>query len=134
MHEHIIGIIIAVAVVLGGVAIAVFSIYNNIVSDKEQRLAMIEARNRERLALIEKGMDPSLADIKNSFDRPSHGALMWGLLLVGVASGAFMGVQMAPTYGGAGGIVIHVMGMLFGGIGLLLYYLVRRMADRKSVK
>src|SRR3954470_8157514 len=134
MHEHIIGIIVAVTVVLGGVAIAVFAIYNNIVSDKEQRLALIEARNKERLALIDKGMDPSLADLRNSFSRPSYGALMWGLLLVGVASGAFIGVSIAPNYGGAGGIVIHVMGMFFGGIGLLIYYLIRRWTDGKPMK
>lgn len=133
MHEHIIGLIIAFVAILGGLAVGVFTIYNSIMADKEQKLAIIDARNKERLALIDKGMDPSLAD-KKSYNPPSYGSLMWGLLLVGVASGAFIGVSIAQNYGGAGGIVIHAMGMFFGGIGLLLYYVVRRIIERKSAK
>lgn len=130
MHEHIIGVIVAIIVVLGGIAIAVFAIYSSIISDKEQKIAAIEARNKERMALIEKGMDPSMADAKK-YNQPSFGALMWGLLLVGVAFGAFVGTSIAQNYGHYGGFVIHALGMFFGGVGLLIYYFIRRKTESK---
>jgi hypothetical protein len=128
-----IGLIIAIIAIIGGLAVGVFTIYSSIIADKEQKLALIEARNRERLALIDKGMDPSQAD-KKPYIPASYGALLWGLLLVGVASGAFIGLSIAPNYGGAGGIVIHAMGMFFGGIGLLIYYIIRRRMESKSAR
>ena len=131
MHEHIIGVSIAIIAVLGGISVAVFAIYSSITSDKEQKIAAIEARNKERLALIEKGMDPSQADARK-YNQPSYGALMWGLLLVGVAFGAFVGTSIAQNYGHYGGFIIHASGMFFGGIGLLIYYFIRRKIENKS--
>lgn len=130
MHEHLHGILIATAIILGIVAIAIFAIYNSIVSDREERLALIEARNRERLALIDKGMDPSLADTKK-FSRPPYNALMWGLLLFGFALGLFIGYIVVLNFGGNMNFIVHAMGMLFGGIGLLAYSAIRRKNDNK---
>ena len=58
----IIGLIIAFIAVVGGTGIAIWLILMRHIGQKEERLAKIEARNKERLALIEKGMDPNLAD------------------------------------------------------------------------
>ncbi len=126
MHDHIIGIIVIVAIV----AITIFAIYNTISSDKEEKLSLIDARNRERMALIDKGMDPSLADNKK-FTKPPYNALMWGLLLSGFSLGLFIGYLLVQQFGGNMNLVVHAMGMFCGGIGLLIYYAIRRKNDAK---
>ncbi len=130
MDHHVLGTIVAVAVVIGILAIAIFAIYNNIVADKEEKLALIDACNKERLALIDKGMDPSLADTKK-FTRPPFGALMWGLLLVGFSLGLFIGYIIVQNFGGNEHFSVHAMGMLFGGLGLLVYYGIRKKGQGK---
>ncbi len=58
----IIGLIIAFIVVLGGFGIATWLILIKHSGGREERMANFEAKNKERLALIEKGMDPNLAE------------------------------------------------------------------------
>ncbi|MFT3912381.1 MAG: hypothetical protein QM737_23340 [Ferruginibacter sp.] len=123
---------IAIIVVIGIVSIVVFAIYNSIVSDKEEKLALIEARSKERLALIDKGMDPSLADVNmKRISRIPYNALLWGLLLGGFSLGLFVGYIIVKMFGGNMGFIAHAMGMLFGGIGLIVYYLIRKKSDGK---
>lgn len=71
----------------------------------------ITARNRERLALIEKGMDPNLA--RSDF---------WpqvGIIAGGIALGLMVGDWLPGGYG-------PLLGALFAGMGLLGYNLVKR--------
>lgn len=49
----------------------------------------VTARNRERLALIERGADPSLFETVKG--RSSYGILKWGLFLVGIGLGFIIG-------------------------------------------
>lgn len=50
---------------------------------------VVTARNRERMALIERGADPSLFEsVKKGH---SHGILKWGMFLLGVGLGFIVG-------------------------------------------
>ena len=120
---------VALVVAIGIVGIAVFAIYNSVNADKEEKLAMLEARNRERMALIDKGMDPTLADSKK-FSRLPYNALMWGLFIAGFAVGLFIGYIIVENFGGNKNFIVHAMGMLCGGLGLLAYYGIRKKNDR----
>lgn len=129
--REIMGLFIAIIAVTGGLGIGVYAIYMGAMGTKEEKIAQIEARNKERLALIEKGLDPSLIDGKTKTGS-SHGALLWGLLLVGVGSGAYIGYIIAHSHDWNLNIVVHAMAFLFGGIGLIAYYVLRQIMERKK--
>ncbi len=88
---------------------------------------VITARNRERMAMIEKGVNPRdfLAPQKNQ----SHGVLKWALLLVGLGFGLFIGsiletytrINEEPAY--------FASALFFGGIGLAIAYLIVRRSE-----
>jgi hypothetical protein len=81
-------------------------------------------RHRERMSMIEKGVDPSIF-IKKPSGSVSI-ALKYGLFLAGLAIGLFAAslldhftqLEEAPVY--------FSMIFLFGGIGLLAYYIIER--------
>ena len=79
---------------------------------------LVTARNRERLALIEKGQK---ASIFRRDPTPLSG-LKWGLLAVCVGIGVFVG----SIFGEIGLIdeplAIASFSLMFGGVGLLLFY------------
>lgn len=76
----------------------------------------ITARNRERLALIEKGMDPNLA--RSDF---------WpqvGIIGGGIALGLMVGDWIPGGYG-------PLLGALFAGAGLVVYGVVKKARMQK---
>lgn len=129
--REIIGLLIAIIAVTGGLGVGVYAIYMGMMGSKEEKIAQIEARNKERLALIEKGLDPSLVDRKTNTGS-SHRALLWGLLLTGVGFGAFIGYIIAHNHDWNLNIVVHAVAFLFGGIGLITYYVLRQIMGRKK--
>lgn len=89
----------------------------------------ITARNRERLALIEKGADASLF---KSAKEPGDGtfgnmfsALKIGLFLIGIGLGIAMGYFVSLS-GMDEGASYPSMIFLFGGLGLVVYYLISK--------
>lgn len=85
----------------------------------------VSARNKERMALIEKGMDSSIFKQAND----THGrynALKWGLVIVGVGIGLILG-NIFDIHGIMDDDVAYfAMVFVFGGLGLLTYYLLIR--------
>jgi len=85
-------------------------------------------RNKERLALIEKGADASLFKTGGSsaggFGK-IFGVLKIGLFLIGLGSGVAMG-YFVGTLGMHEGASYPSMILLFGGLGLVIYYLISR--------
>lgn len=83
---------------------------------------VITARNRERLSMIEKGINPLEYRSKSN----NGGLLKWALLIVGLGLGFFVGsvienyttIQEEPAYFGSV--------LFFGGLGLLVAYLMER--------
>ena len=77
----------------------------------------ITARNRERLALIAKGMDPNLS--RSDF---------WpqvGIIGAGVCAGLMVGDLVKGGYG-------PLIGILFAGVGLVIFNILRKSKMRRD--
>lgn len=81
-------------------------------------------RNRERLALIEKGADASI------FEMDKKSKMYWnlriGLLLVGFALGLFLGNLVDSANIMQGNVGKPSLALFFGGLGLLISFLLER--------
>jgi hypothetical protein len=89
----------------------------------------ITARNKERLALIEKGADPELFKSKAE---PNSGFWIFklGLFLIGIAIGIVAGYFLNEA--GMNEVAAYFsMIFLFGGIGLVISFLMqKKLADK----
>lgn len=77
----------------------------------------IKLKNQEKLALIEKGMDPTLADSKS---KSQQNSLKNGLLLIGIALGVLCGYILNLTIGIPNFVAYSTMILIFCGI-ILIY-------------
>lgn len=86
--------------------------------------------NRERMAMIQNGMDPGL---QKSQPQP-YVVLKWALLLMGAGIGLFLAYVLDHTVFSAGGglrgrdsepIYFSLIG-IFGGLGLFISYLIEK--------
>lgn len=93
---------------------------------------VVTAKNRERMAMIENGVDPKDFMAKPKSRSNSAAIITWGLLLVGVGLGLFFGsiletytdIQEEPAY--------FACALLFGGLGLVsAYFITRRNAGKE---
>ena len=98
----------------------------------------IQLKNKERMLLIEKGMDPSLADAKRP--KPANPVnklknLKDGLLGIGIALGFFAG-YLINRFWVMPEIASYLAGVfIFGGGALVLYYFIlikQNTPDQKS--
>ncbi len=88
------------------------------------------ARNRERMAMIEKGVNPK--DFMNTSKPSVYGILKWALLLAGLGLGLFIGslletytqIQEEPAY--------FASALFFGGLGLVIAFLISKKAEDKE--
>ncbi|NOY38371.1 MAG: hypothetical protein GXO83_12470 [Chlorobi bacterium] len=90
----------------------------------------IITRNKERMALIEKGADASIFFSKKL---PGRGRTVLGLgmFLLGISIGIFIGAVLANTTVLPEGVAYSSMIIFFGGLSLVVFYLI----DKKlSVK
>ena len=79
-------------------------------------------RKRERLAMLEKGADPSLFEAKKLV--PS--SLKWGLLAIGIGVGILLGKIFAAYTCLGEEASFFSMICLSGGISLVVYHLIER--------
>ena len=87
---------------------------------------VISARNRERISMIEKGADPR--DLVSG--KPDvYNILKWAMLLAGIGLGLFVG-SLIETYTTIDeGPAYFASALFFGGLGLLIAFLVTRKAE-----
>ncbi len=91
---------------------------------------IISARNRERMAMIEKGVNPK--DFMTERRPNSYGVVKWALLLAGIGFGLFIGslletytsIQEEPAY--------FASALFFGGAGLFIAFLIAKKAEEKQ--
>jgi hypothetical protein len=77
-----------------------------------------KARNRERMALIEKG-----ADLSKFYKKPDgHSLLKNGMFFIGLAVGLLVAYLLTVTTSMNGVVAYFSMVFLFGGLSLILYY------------
>ena len=87
----------------------------------------ISARNRERMAMIDKGVDPKDFITKNKISM--YAILKWALLLVGVGFGLFIG-SLLDTYSQISEQPAYIASALFfGGIGLAAAFFIQKKAE-----
>lgn len=91
---------------------------------------IITARNRERMAMIEKEVSPK--DFHQRVKSNSYAILNWGMLLGGLGFGLFI-ANLLETYTAVEEVPAYFAGSLFfGGIGLLIAFLIQRKSEQRS--
>jgi len=91
-------------------------------------IVYIIVRRKERLAMIEKGVDSSIF----GKDSKSTGSLKWGLLFVGIGIGILLGKVFAAYSCLGEEASMFSMICLFGGLSLLVYHFIERAMEKKS--
>lgn len=88
----------------------------------------LSSRNKERLAMIDKGFDP--VKFKTRPESSSINTLKWSLLLIGVAVGVFLGAVISEYAGFPEEAAYFSFIFLFGGIGLLVSYFIEKKENK----
>lgn len=87
----------------------------------------VKVRSKEKMALIEKGMDPSLASHKAPRRTGhNHSHLKTGLFLIGLALGILMGYVLYISTQMHEWVTYPSMILLFGGLALISYHVIQR--------
>jgi hypothetical protein len=92
-----------------------------------------KAREKERLLLIEKGVDLSKLPISGKF-RISFPWLKLGIIVTSISTGVLLGVLLMPFYGSRSNEVAPLMPIfmfLFGGIGFILASILDKPKEQK---
>ncbi len=88
-----------------------------------------KARHAERLAMIEKGVDPSTFMHEEA---SSDTALMWGMLILGVGLGLFLGYILSVLTSMSQEYLMPALALIFGGLGLVGFFIYRNKGEAKK--
>ena len=88
-----------------------------------------QARNRERMAMIEKGVSPK--DFRTERRPNSYGILKWALLLVGIGFGLFIGSLLEAYTSISEESAYFAAALFFGGAGLFAAFMIAKRAEDK---
>ena len=83
---------------------------------------------KERMKLIDKGIDISIIKRK---ENPFQDVLMWGLLAGGTGLGLLIAYILLEKKVFTDDMILGILAILFGGVGLITYYFIRKPADKK---
>ena len=117
MDEHVLGVLVPILV-----PIAMFAMV----------FGIVYLSNRERMAMIERGMDPRSS--KKPINR--NYVLTWGLLLIGAGVGLFLAYVLDHTvFAGMNNddnpAIYFALIAVFGGSGLFISYLIEKKEAKK---
>lgn len=97
---------------------------------------IVYLHKRERMAMIERGMDP-----RNYKPQPQiYNTLKWGLLLIGAGLGLFLAYILDHTWFAdmnskeQNPAIYFALIAIFGGAGLLGSYLIEKKEERRTAK
>ncbi len=89
----------------------------------------ILTRHRERVTMLDKGLSPQ--DIKSLYERTTsgprnvYGSLKWGIVAIAVGLAILLSMWLQEQFRVDEGVFFGLIA-LFGGIGLVTYYLLAR--------
>jgi hypothetical protein len=130
-QDQAVGLIIAGISVVGGLAIGAIAILVSVPWSFKEKLAKLEASSKERMALIEKGVDPAL--IMKPKNVIANDPLFWGLLCVGLGGGSALGILISDLTGHRPETYSSPMAVLLTGVALVFYFVYRKRSnDRKA--
>ena len=90
----------------------------------------VTTRNRERMALIERGADPTLFEARKRVN--SGGAMKVGLFFMGIGLGVVVGYLISSGGGMDEGAAYPSMIFIFGGLALIVSHLWQRKQDKED--
>ena len=92
----------------------------------------IKSEHKVKMALVEKGMDPSLASKKARRHSGNHSSLLKnGLFVIGLAIGILMGYLLNQSAGINPWVAYPSMILIFGGLALIGYHAIEK-SQRES--
>ena len=92
---------------------------------------IVSARNRERMAMIEKDVNPK--DFMSGPSKPNpYGILKWAMLLVGLGFGLFIGSLLDTYTAIAEEPAYFASSLFFGGLGLVVAFLISKRAEQQG--
>lgn len=113
------GLIIGGIATVGAMGLGAIAISVSIPWAMKEKMAKLEARNKERMLLIEKGYDP--AEVLKEKKRSGGDPLLWGLLLAGLGLGLLVGYLLALFTGLDVYLLTNAMAVFLGGVCLIVY-------------
>lgn len=93
-------------------------------------LVYLNIRKKERMAMLEKGADPTMFQAETS----NITSLKWGLVLIGISLGLFAGRVLENTEAFQYAVEVGYFSMifLFGGLALVIsYFLEKKQKEKK---
>jgi hypothetical protein len=94
---------------------------------------VVTARNRERMALIEKGADPRLFESVKKDN--SNNIIKWGMFLLGIGLGVVVADMLASSGAMNHGAAYFSMIFIFGGLALVgSHFFLRKQELKDEVK
>jgi hypothetical protein len=90
----------------------------------------ITTRNRERMALIERGADPTLFEAKKK--AAGSGTMKVGLFFLGIGFGIVVAYMLTSGGGMEEGAAYPAMIFIFGGLALVVSYLWQRKQEKED--
>lgn len=84
----------------------------------------VTAKNRERLAMIDKGMNPF--ENRKVRKTNTHALLKWSLLIIGLGLGVFFGSLLDTLTTLEAEAAYFGSILFFGGVGLIIAYLIAK--------
>ena len=90
---------------------------------------LVTSRNRERMALIERGADPTLFETKK---KATSGTMKLGLFFLGIGLGIVVAYMLTSGGGMDEDAAYPAMIFMFGGIALVVSYLWQRKQEKED--
>lgn len=130
---QIIFLVIVSITLIGGMAIAITAVKIAVPRSYDEKMAAMENQTKERIALIEKGIDPAVMYKKEK--KASNDPLFWGLLLLGIGSGSFFGNIVWHQFSWTTEkVIVDSLACLGGGLGLVVYHISNSLINRKKAQ